>query len=108
MPEKELISEETVEQIFKYIAFLLPLLGLFAGAILSALKKRLSPLWWGIGLGFIGPLNLLLWRTYSLVLDKFGFDSVKAFLFNIFLFIIIGIFIGYLLALIWKPNKKEV
>jgi hypothetical protein len=108
MLAKELICEDTVEQIFKYLALFSPLLGLFAGAIFSSLKKSLSSLWWGIGLGFIGPFNLFLWHTYSLVLDKFGFDSVKAFLFNIFLFIVIGIFIGYLLALFLKQNKKEV
>jgi cbb3-type cytochrome oxidase subunit 3 len=108
MPEKELISEEVIELIFKYLAILLPLLGLFLGAIFSAFKKRLTPLWWGIGLGVIGSFNLLLWRIYSLILDKLGFDSVKAFLFNVFLFIAIGVFLGYLLAYILRPHKKEV
>jgi len=108
MPEKELISEEVVELIFKYLAILLPLLGLFLGAIFSAFKKRLTLLWWGIGLGLIGPLNLLLWRIYSLILDKLGFDSVKAFLFNVLLFIAIGFLLGYLLSYILKPHKKEV
>ena len=108
MPEKELISEEVVELIFKYLAILLPFLGLFLGVVLSAFKKRLTPLWWGIGLGLIGPLNLLLWRIYSLIVDKLGFDSVKAFLFNVLLFIVIGFLLGYLLSYILKPHKKEV
>jgi hypothetical protein len=108
MPEKELISEEVVELIFKYLAILLPLLGLFLGAVLSAFKKRLTSLLWGIGFGLIGPLNLLLWRIYSLILDKLGFDSVKAFLFNVLLFIAIGFLLGYLLSYILKPHKKEV
>ncbi|MBC7330426.1 hypothetical protein H5T88_08730 [bacterium] len=108
MPEKELISEEVVEAVFKYIAILLPFLGLLLGAVFSALKKRLTPLCWGIGFGLIGPFNLLLWRMYSLILDKLGFDSVKAFLFNVFLFIAIGFLLGYLLTYILKPHKKEV
>jgi len=107
MYTQELVREETIVQIFKLLAWLLPALGLFCGAILSMVKKRIGYLGWGIGLGLAGPLNLLLWGLYSLTLDRFGFDSVKALFLNIIIFILIGIVLGFFIAFLIQYHKKE-
>lgn len=109
MYTQELISEKAVVHIFVLLAWLLPSLGVLLGCILSISKKKTAYLGWGIGLGLVGPLNLLLWRLYNTVLDKLGFDSVKAFFLNIVTFAIIGMLLGFVLVffLNLKSNKKE-
>lgn len=108
MYTEELIKEEAVVHIFNLLAWLLPCAGLFGGGIFSILKRRGGYILWGMGIGIIGPLNLLLWKLYSFVLDSFGFDSVKAFFFNIFIFVAIGIILGFLFLFVLKLHKKEV
>lgn len=108
MYTQELVREESVVHIFGLLCWFLPCLGFFGGAISSLIKKRGSYLLWGMGLGLIGPLNLLLWSLYSGLLDKFGFDSVKAFFLNILVFVSIGILLGFFLAFLFKFRKKEV
>jgi len=108
MYTEELIKEETVVHIFRIIAWLLPCIGLIVGAVLSLIKHKPHHLLFGIGVGLIGPLNLLLWKLFSGVLERFGFDSLKAFFLNIIIFAFLGIILGYFIALILKFQKKEV
>lgn len=108
MYTQELIREETVIHLFGLLAWLLPCLGLSGGAIFSLIKRRSAYLLWGTGIGFFGPLNFLLWRLYSLILESFGFDSVKAFFLNIIIFILVGVILGFFLAFFLKFHKKEV
>lgn len=108
MYTQELIKEETVVHIFRILAWLLPCFGLIVGATFSLVKHKSQYLVWGIGVGLVGPLNLLLWRLFNSILDRFGFDSLKAFFLNIIIFALLGIILGFFLALLLKFHKKEV
>ncbi|MGB9607027.1 MAG: hypothetical protein ACPLPS_01815 [bacterium] len=106
MPEQELIKEQTVEAIFKSLALYLPIMGILLATIILSITKKFKYFLLALGFGLLGPINLLLWRVYGFVLDRFGFDSVKAFFINLTLFLFLGICLGYLIG--YFANKSNI
>ncbi|MBC7326518.1 hypothetical protein H5T87_00180 [bacterium] len=107
MYTKELIDEETIVHLFDILTWLLPLMGIVLGLSFSIFKRNRNFLFIGISIGMLGPLNKALWSVFNIVLDRFGFDTVKSLLLNIVIFVSVGLVLGYLVALISKLLKKK-
>lgn len=94
-PTRELISMHAINQLFMLLAWLLPLIGLVIGAGIGTARKRIR-FYAGIGLliGFIGPLNWLLWRFYNGITNRMGLDTVRNLIVNLLIFAGIGLLGG--------------
>ncbi len=103
---KELVTTEQAEHLLRLLAVALPLAGLLIGALVGALRRRLSGhALVGLLLGLIGPAAWVLWRMYNAIEGRFGLDSVAGLLLNLALFIIIGLLVG--IAIGWALSVRE-
>lgn len=110
---QEIIDERTVETLMRTLAVAGPSLGLVAGALLGALRKR-----WryylprGLAVGSLGLLNWSLWRLYSYLVrydpqtQYFGLEKVSILMLNMLLFTAVGGIIGLLWAY-WAPAPSS-
>jgi hypothetical protein len=90
----ELVDLDAVERLFGWLALLVPVIAIGAGAALQFGARRAGALRIGILVGLLGPANWLLWRIYNGIEDHYGLDSVKAMLLNLALFAALGVAIG--------------
>jgi hypothetical protein len=92
---REIVDIAAVERLFLLLAVLGPIAGLVIGAALGKRSQRLCPCALvGLLLGLLGTLNWLLWRTYNVLTDANGMDSVKGLAINLALFIAVGALLG--------------
>jgi hypothetical protein len=90
----ELVDLEAVERLFTWLAVLMPVLAIGAGAAVQFGARRAGGVRIGILVGLLGPVNWLLWRIYNGIEDYYGLDSVKAMLLNLALFAALGVAVG--------------
>lgn len=85
----ELVSIEAIERWFVLAALAGPPLGIALGGLLGRrLGDPRRAALRGLLIGLVGPVNWLLWRTYSALTNHYGLDSVANLLVNL------GIFLG--------------
>ena len=100
---KEIITERTVVTIINLFAIGMPLLGLIIGVLVGKLRhKVLRSAIYGLSIGMVGPVNLLMWHLYDFLTNFYGLDSVKGLLVNLCIFGFIGILLGIVLAIVLK------
>lgn len=104
----EIVTVEQVNAVFLLLAVGLPVLGLLLGAGLGKHQHQvLRGALKGLLIGLLGPLNLLLWKTYNVLTDRFGLDSIKNLFINLALFVILGIVAGVLFAKFWHRHPHS-
>ena len=116
---REIVSIESVDQLFLALAILCPILGAGIGAFLGSRKqhilsceneisqnpksKILNPntlhptpytLKKGFLVGCFGTLNWILWKVFNFLTNMNGLDTVKNLVINLILFVILGIALG--------------
>jgi hypothetical protein len=73
----ELISAQSVEKAFLFIAAAGPLFGIVVGALLGARERRVLPRLLAGGLiGGLGTLLYAVWHGYNAVTNALGLDSL--------------------------------
>jgi|YNPNPStandDraft_1061719.scaffolds.fasta_scaffold147158_1 hypothetical protein len=106
---REIIDERTFEAFLRALAVMGPLLGLAAGALGGARRKRLLR---GLAAGSLGPLIWSLWRLYSYLVrydpqsQYFGLEKVSVLVLNVLIFTAVGGILGLLWAA-WAPREPE-
>ncbi|UCC67560.1 MAG: hypothetical protein JSV79_10605 [Armatimonadota bacterium] len=99
----ELVTVEQAEGAVRLAAVALPPLGLAAGAVVGALRRRIARgLVAGLLCGLAGPAIWLLWRIYNGITGVCGLDSVRGLLINLALFVVVGLLIGFGIGLVWR------
>jgi len=103
---KELIDARTVRLAMMAIGVGGPILGAAAGAVVGAIRRVPSAyLMRGFGVGLLGSVCYLMWLIYNAVIRRLGLDSVAALLLNLGIFVVVGIAIGILLALVTSRRR---
>ncbi len=93
-----ILVEERLDFFFLHLAWIFPLLCIFAGMMIILVKQlHFKALVSAFFIGLVGPLISLLWLIYNLITDYFGIDSVKGLLVNLAFFICTGLIIGMIL-----------
>jgi len=91
---KELISPEQASLLMRIILILAPAIGLAWGAA----KKKITT---GLAVGIIvGGGNFILWHVYNAITNRLGLDTVLNFEVNLGLFVVVGIVVGVVFAVI--------
>jgi hypothetical protein len=100
---KYILDENWIRQLFFVLAIVSPLFGFIIGTIMDKYKKS-KPKFMVLGtaFGFLGTLNLLLWKIYNWITEYFGLTTVKNLLFNLVFFLVIGVILGFLFFLLTK------
>jgi hypothetical protein len=108
---KELISESTVRAVVLAIGIGGPILGAAVGLVVGVLRRAVLPaLWRGLGIGLLGLICLAMWHLYNAVLSWQGFDSVRGFLLNVGIFLVVGILAGWaagVVAFRCRPRRPD-
>jgi len=105
---RELIDERTAHAVMGWLAVLLPLAGLLAGAVYGGLKRRLlAGALRGLALGSAGILNWLLWRVYNAITDRLGLDTVRNLFANLALFAVVGVVGGIVAGQYLRARERH-
>jgi len=97
----EIVNLAEVNLAITWLAIVLPVVGLVAGAIAGAILKRLG--WWtgrGFALGLIGPIIFVMWRLYSYMIrydpqtGYCGLHRTSVLLLNVVIFAAVGVALG--------------
>jgi hypothetical protein len=92
---REIVTMEQANALFLALAVAAPLLGVVIGAVIGGrYKNTQAGALKGLVVGMLGPLNLLLWKTYNGITDRMGLDTVKNLLVQLALFAGLGLTVG--------------
>jgi len=106
---KELVTVEQAERAIAIIAVALPVVGILAGTLVGALRRRLAAgLAIGVLCGAAGPAIWALWHMYNGIIGSYGLDSVRGLLVNLALFIAIGLLLGLAIGLVWRRQARGI
>jgi hypothetical protein len=99
-----ILDENWINKFFITIAIIGPIIGLSAGLLIDKFKKNRSFKFtiMSLSIGFLGTLNLVLWKLYERFTEYFGLASVKNLVFNFLFFLIIGAILGAVFSLLWR------
>jgi len=102
---REIITLEQANRLFLALAIAAPLVGPGLGALVGWRNGSISRgVKWGLGIGLLGPLNLLLWLTYNRITERLGLDTVANLLVNLGLFLALGVIAGLIAGRYMRPS----
>jgi hypothetical protein len=105
---QEIVTTEQAERVLRLLAIVLPVVGLIAGVVVGAIRKRVTDgALTGLLIGLIGPAAWGLWRVFNAIEGRFGLDSVKGLLINLALFAVIGLAIGVAVGRVLAGRQRS-